>query len=58
MAHQAQPIPNVNSNSNTGINAILLGPPGAGKGTQVSLLEYIKIILHINSLYIIDYVDS
>uniref|UniRef100_A0AAG5DLQ2 Adenylate kinase n=1 Tax=Anopheles atroparvus TaxID=41427 RepID=A0AAG5DLQ2_ANOAO len=44
----AVPQPNPESSS-TGINAILLGPPGSGKGTQAPLLKEKYCVCHLST---------
>lgn len=40
-------VPSVNSEERRGINAVLLGPPGSGKGTQAPMLRDTYCICHL-----------
>jgi len=50
MAPNAETVPKYSSdNSDRGINAVLLGPPGAGKGTQAPLLRDRYGVCHLST---------
>ncbi|XP_023712651.1 adenylate kinase [Cryptotermes secundus] len=45
----AQPLPKEASDEPLGINAVLLGPPGSGKGTQAPLLKNKFCLCHLST---------
>lgn len=45
----AEPLAKPAPSSSTGINAILLGPPGSGKGTQAPLLKEKYCVCHLST---------
>ncbi|TMW54686.1 hypothetical protein DOY81_000217 [Sarcophaga bullata] len=45
----AQPVPQSRYEPEIGINAILLGPPGSGKGTQAPLLKEKYCVCHLST---------
>ncbi|KAM7342606.1 adenylate kinase 2 isoform 1-T2 [Cochliomyia hominivorax] len=45
----AQPVPRSRYEPEIGINAILLGPPGSGKGTQAPLLKEKYCVCHLST---------
>ena len=49
MSPNAAAMPETNMDSfRRGVRAVLLGPPGSGKGTQVSEIVQMSRVLHIN----------
>lgn len=44
----AQPKPQPHETDAVGINAVLLGPPGSGKGTQVSMPSLDASLIHLS----------